>query len=390
MLAERRSSPIPDDANLAVAISGLSAPIGKEVIPYGRMVIEASKLDLRNFEISKVAGLLKLVKLDDAEAIDCGQKNAIEIQFEQCATPQKISELLEENKLLLTRYINLYKVDGWQGAVIMNGQLLIDTNRLISAQSKLLIQQQKPSEAFHLLHDNQAFISRLLGQDCTAIEKAIFLLVDGLNLSSMEHLLYQNPEISVKYEQALAALLKPQTLSRYNLKGMMRAEYHFFNDGLLSEFTSNQGVHVEYMRNRFYQDHLVLLKHMQVPANKLSRSQSELAKRYNISSIRTITDAFLPHGASNIIIKLMISGQARSLHLVKSMHAKSATIGLLNLSSKIRQQNISTSDTQAFLSRAGQEYNCPFTTRPVVFDSVNKTIYCEDTEMDERVAEVRL
>ncbi|MGB4811639.1 MAG: hypothetical protein WBP13_04030 [Methylophilaceae bacterium] len=83
--------------------------------------------------------------------------------------------------------------------------------------------QGKSEEAYQLWRDNYVFITRVLGQESTMIEHAILLVVDGMNLGSLENLLYVSPEIGITHRDELNALLKPQGLARYNLKGMMRA-----------------------------------------------------------------------------------------------------------------------------------------------------------------------
>ena len=76
--------------------------------------------------------------------------------------------------------------------------------------------------------------------------------------------------------------------------------------------------------------------------------------------------------------------------LVKSMHRQNAKINLLNLSIKIRQKNIGASKIQIFLNGAGKDYECPFTEKPMVWDAVKRTIYCDSPETKERDTDVRL
>ena len=379
---------IPDETNAAVAISGLNAPLDKDIIQYGRTMIDAT--EILNVSAIKIPSEIKFIGLDKKNQIDCALQGAIEYDFEQCTTQTQIDALLEQNKLLLNRYFSLYKIADWQGFSVKNGQIIINLNRLLAAHSKLLISQGKTEDAYQAWRDNHVFISRVLGQETNLIERAIFQVVDGLNLNSLEYLLYKNPETALVHSSELNALLKPQGLTRYNLKGVVRAGYAFFNNGLMNKIATTKSAHVEYMRNRLYRYHLDFLNSAFAPELTLNGSEQELSQKYSITTIKTYIRAFLPHGRSRVLTDLLIGGQVRGLMLVKSMHRQNAKINLLNLSIKIRQKNIGASKIQTFLNDAGKDYECPFTEKPMVCDAVKRTIYCENPEQKEAGAEVRL
>ena len=379
---------IPDETNVALAISGLNAPLDKDIIHYGRTMIDASVI--LNTSAIKVPNEIEFVGLDKKDEVDCALKDAIEYDFELCTSSAHINSLMEQNMLLLNRYFNLYKIADWQGFSVKNGRIIINLNRLLAAQNKLLISQGKADDAYQLWRDNHVFISRVLGQENNMIERAIFQVVDGLNLNSLEYLLYKAPNIAIAHSGELNSLLKPIGLTRYNLKGLMRAEYTFINNSVMNRKGAGKAVHIEYMRNRMYRFHLDFLNRTHEPERTLSASERELSQKYSLATIKTFLRAFLPHGRSRILADLMIGGQARGLMLVKSMHHKSAMINLLNLSIKIRIQNIDANHIQTFFNKASKEYNCPFTERPMVWDAVKRTIYCDSPETKERDAEVRL
>ena len=379
---------IPDETNVAVAISGLNAPLDKDIIHYGRTMIDAS--DILNVSSIKISNEIKFVGLDKKDEMDCALQDAIEYDFEHCTNQAHISALLEQNKLLLNRYFSLYKIADWQGFSVKNGQIIINLNRLLAAQNKLLISQGKVEDAYQLWRDNHVLISRVLGQENSMIERAIFQVVDGINLDSLEYLLHKNPETALTHGDELNNLLKPQGLTRYNLKDVMRAEYTFFNNGVMNKKDAAKAVHVEYMRNRLYRAQLEFLHKAQMPAPTLNKSQRELKDKYAFSTFPDSLIMVLPHGLSHVLINQIISGTSSGLFLVQSMHRQNAKIILLNLSIKIRIQNIDANHIQTFFNKASKEYNCPFTERPMVWDAVKKTIYCKNPEEKERVAEVRL
>ena len=386
---------IPDETNAAVAIAGINAPENTDFIKRGRYVIDMNNqsFDFDDKGLSKKMleemPKLNFVSFDKADEIDCKQQDAIEIEYEQCTKPEIVSKLLGQNKLLLNRYFSLHKIIDWQG-FSGNGQLLINLNRLLWSQNKLLISQGNYEKSYQLWRNNHVFISRVLGQESNMIDRAIFQAVDSRSLDSIEYLLYKNPETILKHADELMALLKPLGLARYNLKGLMRAEYTFINNSVMNRKNAGKAVHIEYMRNRMYRFHLDFLNRTHEPERTLSASERELSQKYSLITIKTFLRAFLPHGPSRLLADLLIGGQVRGLMLVKSMHHKSAMINLLNLSIKIRQQSIDANHIQTFLNKASKEYNCPFTEYPMVFDKVKKTIYCENPEQKKGGAEVRL
>ena len=209
-------------------------------------------------------------------------------------------------------------------------------------------------------------------------------------MNSLEYLLYKNTETTLVHGSELNSLLKPQGLTRYNLKGVMRAEYVFFNNGVMNKKDAAKAVHVEYMRNRLYRAQLEFLQKAQMPVPTLNKSQLELKDKYAFSTFPDSFKMVLPHGLSHVLINQIISGTSSGLFLVQSMHRQNAKIILLNLSIKIRIQNIDASQIQTFLNGACKDYECPFTERPMIWDTVKRIIYCENPEQKEAGAEVRL
>lgn len=386
---------IPDMANAAIGVAGLDAPENVDIIQRGRYVqdlIERSfDYDDNYLSQKKLDAMPKLafVGLEKADEIACNQPAAIQYDLEQCINSTKAIQLLEQNKVLLNRYLSLLKLIDWQGT-LTNGQLLINLNKLLSMQIRLLATQEKWQEAYQLWRDNHVFIGRVLSHENSAIGHAVFLVNQGLNLNSLEFLLYENPEIGLAHTVELDALLTTRGLAPYNLKGMTRGEYAFFDKNLLKRKEVAKTLHVEYIRNRIYRVHLEFLQKAQLPASTLSESRLELADKYSPSTTNILLRTTLPHGLSNLIVSQFIQGKGRELLLVESMHSKNALMSLLNLNVKIHQQNISKNRAQAFLNQAGKEYECPFTARPMTYDAKMKKIYCENPETKARVAEVRL
>ncbi len=380
---------ISDETNAAVGISGLDAPINADPIKYGRAAIDTF-FDINKESKPKAKDTLRFIGIAKEDIVDCNLPDAVEIEATKCTKISEVGKLIDKNEILLKRYENLYNMRDWQDEVAGNGKNLITLNSLLSAKIKWLILNKNYDEVYAIWRDNHIFISRVLGQENTMITRAIFLVLDGINLQSLEDLLYNSPETATKYNSELSQLLKPHGLARYNIKNMLRADFFFFNKHLLNTEKTKKSIHVEYMRNRLYSAHLEFLLKANMPPHTLSASKRELSDKYAFSIFTGTAKIFLPHGLSNNLINQVMSGMGSGIYLVKSMHSKSAMINALNLRMMVQQQHIDASHIQSFLNNAGNEYYCPFTERPMVSDAAKKTIYCIDPEDNRRVAEVRI
>lgn len=109
----------------------------------------------------------------------------------------------------------MYNMPNWRG-VSGNGKYVIYINRLISAKIMLDLANGDAHSAYIKWRDNHVFISRVLKQDGTMIERVIFLVVDGISLMSLENILFKSPEISITHFEELNRLLKANKLERYN------------------------------------------------------------------------------------------------------------------------------------------------------------------------------
>ena len=283
------------------------------------------------------------------------------------------------------------------GTMTGNGQLLINLNRLLAAEIKLDIEEGNSELAYSKWLKNHLIINHIFQQESTAIEHAIFLVIDGFNLYALENLLFKSHEIGIKHFEELQTILKPTNLERYNLAGMVRAEYTFVsteffkqhNQELKKMHVKENYLHPEFIRNRLYHAHMDFLNSAQKPPATFRTSSVEMYKKHGVTTM-SVFDYYWLDPLNSVLSKMLTGGFIKSLSLVSSMHAKSALISSLNLSLKIKQQKIATSNIQAFLNRAGKQYDCPFTNQPMQFDAQENIIFCENPETKNHVAEVRL
>ena len=381
-------SNIPDNQNIAIALAGLNAPAGADMIKHGRFVIDTlhkTQSDVDAKKIIAAVGQLDFVGMSDE--LECWIPSTEQYADEKCASAERVKLLIAKNKELLTRYKSMYNMPNWRG-VSGNGKYDIDINRLISAEIMLDLANGDADNAYIKWRDNHAFISRVLKQDGTMIERAIFLVVDGINLISLENILFKSPEISITHFEELNRLLKANKLERYNLKGMLRADYMFINNEMFIENKDIKTMNVDFIKNRYYRYQLDFLNHTQMPPSTFDNSVIEMHEKYKLRT--NVLKFDWPNPLEKVLANLIISGQLNGFSLVKSMHSKDALIKLLHLSINIRQQQIPETDIQSFLNNAGSEYSSPYTNKPMQWDATKKVIYFIEPSSEARKVAVRL
>ena len=386
----RSTAVIPDSQNLAVAISGINAPVGTDIISHGRFVIDAFKIELLSSSLKrKMISDIGIKFTGKREELDCWLDKELIKTSKNCAAKERIRELLEENKLLIGRYKKLYQITGWQGVTNSGGQALLDINRLLVADIKLDIDAGNFEAAYQKWRANTVFINHVLKQETTSIEKAIFLVIDGFNFTSLEYLLLKQPQIMTIHHEELRVLLKPIGLTKYNVYGMARAEYYFFEDNLFKKVSAEQNVHVNYIQNRIYRFHRDFLNEAQKSAFTFKASQRKLHQRYyfGMNAFRNL-DLLDPQ--QSLISNMVINGFLNSFELVGSMQSKSALIKLLNLKINIHLQKVADADIQAFLNNAGSEYLNPYTNKPMRWDSAKRTLVCDRPDNEDSRIEINL
>ena len=382
------TKPIPDNQNIAIALDGLNAPAGVDIIGHGRFITDTyNKIDNKEQakKIIEAKGLLAFV--GDTEALDCWLDDAHIGEYKTCADAAQVKALIASNDELLQRYTHLNTLKHWQGNLEFSGQLVLNLNRLLAAQVKLDIDEGRLEQAYQKWRDNFLFINRASRQESNMISRAIFLVTESLNLNVLEYYLFKSPETAILHGEELSILLKPSSLARYNLKGVMRAEYKLFDENLFSKTEAVKGFQPEYFRNRLYRFQLDYLNRAQWPPATFDKSRAEMNAQYDLNM--NIFSFDWLNQRHSVISKSMTGGFANSFELVKSMHFKNAHINLLNLSFKIRQQKIADADIQTFLNQAGADYYNPFTNQPMRYDADKRTLVCEEPSSQNKV-KVRL
>ncbi len=374
---------IPDNKNLAIAISGINAPEEKDSIKHGRLLIDASRNDLtRDVARFLANGPAKLNFVGKRDEFECWLDDKLKKTNDNCASVERLKTLILANKTLLSRYQQLYTMPHWQGSTFGGGQTIIDINVLLAAEIKLDVDEGRPEVAYQKWRNNFQFISRALAAKNTMIERAIFLVADSLSLKSIENVLLKSPEISTQHYDELQDLLKPSGLNRYNIKNMLRADYEFINNELITKQQHIYYVHTNFIRNRLYRMQIDFYESAQKSPSTFALASERFNQQYKSQNIFNINlcDPFNSYLANKIVGGLPIG-----FELIKSMHQHNGSINALNLITQIRVKNIDSANTQNYINLAGTQFNNPFTGKPMQWNPEKKVIIFRNTLRQENI-----
>lgn len=302
---------IPDNQNIAIALAGLNAPAGIDIIKHGRFVVDTYQQQQKDGDAKKIIDAVgKLDFVGTSDELECWIPSTEPYTDEKCANAERVKILLTENKELLTRYKSLYSRPSFQG-MNGNGQYLINLNKLISAEILLDLANGDADRAYTKWRDNHLLISRVLKQEGTMIDRAIFLVVDGICLSSLENILFKSPKISITHFEELNSLLSAHKLERYNLKAMLRAEYMLINNEMFIKNKDIKTINVDYIKNRLYRFQVDFLKFAHMPPATFVNSRSELNEKYEFGANIFRYDWLNPQ--QSVLANMLISGQVRGV-----------------------------------------------------------------------------
>ena len=378
-----------DIQNLAVAISGINAPKESDMIAHGRFVLN-TYYKAQDSDTAKaiIANQNELKFIGESTEFDCWINNKVDIKNNNCASPARIESLLLSNKVLLTRYKNLYDIMYFQGSS-KNGMTVVKVNELLLAEIKLDISNNKPEIAYQKWHANHQFVSHVLSQPLELVDRMVYLVVYGYSLNTLEQLLFKAPQISTTHFDELQLMLKPRSLSWFKIKDLLSAEFHQDNNMFINKQLANTELHPNYIRNRIYRAHIDLLNEAQKIPFDYEKSENILYQKYHFGPARLHTLDWLDP-LNSLLSKVSVRNSINCLSMFENIHSKNALSKLLNLSIQIRQKNIFEAAIQTFLNNAGSDYNNPFTNKPMLWDAKNKVIYFKEPSSEGRKVAVRL
>ena len=380
---------VPDNQNIAVAISGINAPMGKDIVDHGRYVIDiyasAESSKASKAIIAKKGEIELTIKSDE---LFCWFNDAFKNTPDSCASPLRVRTLLAENKLHLARYADLQKLPYLQGA-IKNVMPVIHINELMATKIKLGIDDNQSTIAYQKWLQNHHFIEQVLAQDGDTLNRKLFLLLYEKSLNTLEFLLFKSPNMIKVHGDELLAILKPSGLEKYNLKGMMQLDNNYTQQGVSKMGLSSAKIHPEYIANRRYRAQMDILKEANKIPFKFEEGEDKLYDQHYYNLYRQYKLDWL-NPLNSLISNYAMSNVLRSFSIAESMHSANSLAKLLNLKIKIHHQNIADADIQTFLNNAGSKYFNPFTNKPMRWDAVKSVLICDKPNSDKSAIEVRL
>lgn len=380
---------IEDSENAAVALSGINAPIGVDVLTFGRTQIDA--------QISKTVSETSAdpPKVETLEFIGTNKELLCWIlpptkrpANTPCATKDRIEQLLHANATLLERYwwtTSLQHFQGWTANVL---QLVIDLQRLIAADIELKLRAGEFEPAYHIWRMNCGFVFRMLREDTDFVEKAVFMVAESACLKSAELLIYSYPNIADIHGDDLGVILKPIGLARWNLPGALRTEYARYDNAILSKRHADW-VHPNFIRNRFYRVSNDLLVTTALPPPKAEVVVKTINASYGSLWAWNRDYFFDPVNAA--YSQLFFIGPVKGFELITTMHQHDGQFRALTLALDIKRQHIADSAISSYIRKAPPDLSDPFTSQPMDYNPQTKTItFHYSMGIEARDFEVRL
>ena len=363
----------PEKQDIGIGIMGLEAPAGSDFQEHGKFVA-ATMREHRSWAESKriieARGKLKTDVAVDFE-LDCFLGLMKLRTPEKCASEGRVKELLASNAELLRRYRYLYGLS-YAGAFDYNAALLITINKLIAAEIELDMRRGRNELAYEKWRANYQFVARLNAADATWVGKAILLVIEGYTLSTVESIMRHAPALAVSHYEELIGLLRPGDLERYNVPGIMRAEYALIDRIFEKPAELQFWVHPTFNRNRFFRYSQDFLRAAHTPATELSTETQRIAAGYSPKwRLDYLRD---PMNAAFFYV-VLVHGQLETGQMLQQMYIHEGHRRLLVLRVEVAKEKISDEAIPAFLQSASMSLRNPFTGGPMQWNSTDRVLY---------------
>lgn len=393
---------VADEDNLLLAVTGLGAPEGEDIIQYGRQKINTfyGTKDIKSrFALAgkPQPNEVHIVAIDEKDEVDCNDDATVELLNGACITPRQLETLIQQNSLLLERYLSLQALTDWQGPQAYSDRDLkqMHLNSLLYAYNNLLLTQGNSEQAFELWKGNHAFILNALSLEMDGGNKLDFIFAYEASLKALGRLLIQAPDTVMAHHKEINPLLPLNGFAKYNTKGMLRAEYLWHNTHAFSLENAEKNIDFEHFRNKTYSFHQDLLAMADLPPNQLSQARKALYDKHNVIPNNKLLLFIKRHSQNNkklgaeVIFHQLMWG-AYPLIDFNEMHVTTALMRSLKAAINIHQQQVKPHAVQDFLDQAGEAYHCPFTEKPMVYDVKKHALWCENPANDNYETNVRL
>ena len=379
-------SAITDDENVSIGLSGLSAPSGADFMEHGRFASGIWRSGVSSNEArARINAQGKLDFVGRREELQCWDEPIAKHKANNCASEDRVVSLLQANAELLSRYRQLYGLPHSSGTAY-NLNLAIELNRLIAAEIRLDLHKGRTDSAYLKWRENHMFLRRMIGEDGTWVDKAIGLVLEQISLSTAEFLIQASSKAMNTNYQEMRELLSPGGLARYNLAGVMRAEYLLYDLLYANPASLKTWVHPGFIRNRFFRAAQDFLKAAQGSPSDAAKAVEAM---WNTHTSGWRWD-YLRDPLNTVWIRVLLGGQMKTGRMLEQMHVHDGQMRLLTLRLDILHLGIQDSRIEAFLEGAEKGLRNPFTGDPMKWDLAKRAIYFQSSGQQVITREVRL
>ncbi|MBI3188525.1 MAG: hypothetical protein HYZ31_11760 [Gammaproteobacteria bacterium] len=366
---------VSDTENAAVGIAGLNAPPDVDFMRFGRDQIKNSIADMLSHEKgikrNEIEGEIKFI--GNANELGCwvSQPDAIKNYHLACATDMQLQKMLIDNKILLKRYREITKLRKNKVDAGLNGTLFLNINKLIAAEIKINLNNGRYEDAYLEWENNYKFLERLLASDVTWIDEAIYMVASSISINSAELLINHYPDIVTVHGDELLNSLKPLGLERWNLTGIMRAEYNMFRI-MLESTKIESNLDLNFIRNRFYRSaksYLIAAKSAPINIEEESLKVSTYYSDFDSNIID-----YLHAPRSTILTRLWLRGHLKTGNIITTMYYHDSKLRILTLAIMIKKQGVNEAEIVPFIADSSKSLNNPFTGQPMKYDSKERAL----------------
>lgn len=365
-----QAASIPDEQNATLALAGITAPAGVDVIAHGKRIkkIYAETRDSKNaWEQVRMLGSHDFMY---PQEIECWlDSNALKWAYEkECANAERLAAIIHESPNL-ARYKQIQKMTQFEPRATFRGQILITLNKLLWAEILLDLEQGRAEIAYQKWRSNHLFLHRLSDAGGTWVMTAISLVTESISFAMLDEMLRRAPTLVVTHEEELTKILARTGIEQFNLNEIMRAE---------EEIVRNDSVPMldlfrrpNYQTNRQYDYAQALLRAAKTGPANVEQSVNAVTNEYTDLSFASADFTNLING---VLSQLYIRGQIKTGELLSSMHSRIALQRLNMLRIHIVKAKKSDTEIDAFLQAASPELRNPFDGKPMQWDAAKRTI----------------
>ena len=365
-----QAAPIPDEQNATLALTGITAPAGVDVIAHGKRIkkIYADTRDAKSaWEQVRMLGSHDFIYPPE---IECWlDSSALKSAYgKECASAERLAAIIQESPHL-ARYKQIQNMTQFQAGAIFRGQILISLNKLLRAEILLDLEQGRAEIAYQKWRANHLFLDSLSAAGGTWVMTAISLVTENISFAMLDDLLRRAPTLVVTHEEELTKMLARTGIEPFNLNEIMRAEEEIVRTQSIPMLDAFR--RPNYQTNRQYDYAQALLRAARTDPANVTRSVNAVTREFTDLSFASADYTNLING---VLSQLYIRGQLKTGELLSSMHSMIALQRLNMLRIQIVKAKKSDAEIDAFLQAASPELRNPFDGKPMQWDAAKRTI----------------